>query len=147
MLSRARHATALRRLLRANPVVALLGARQVGKSTLARAVAGAWPAPVTWFDLEATADVARLESPAITLGPLKVFVADSGLLHTHLDIETLAQLERHPSLGASWEGFCLEQTLINASSGRPTPAPSSTCSSPLAASGGASSSSAPTRRS
>lgn len=294
MLARDQHATTLRRLLRANPVVALLGARQVGKSTLARAVAEAWPAPVTWFDLESAADLARLEAPAVTLGPLKglvvldevqrrpeifptlrvladrpraparflvlgsaspkllrqsseslagrvafhhlpalwlgevgepqlsrlwvrggfpraylarsdaeaarwrrdfvrtflerdlpqlgstipaatlsrfwamlahihgrtinwselgrslgvsdmtvrryfdlltstyvvrelkpwheniskrqvkqpkVFVADSGLLHTHLDLETLAQLERHPSLGASWEGFCLEQAI------------------------------------
>lgn len=39
----------------------------------------------------------------------KVYLADSGLLHAHLDVVTREALERHPSLGASWEGFCLEQ--------------------------------------
>jgi uncharacterized protein len=37
----------------------------------------------------------------------KVFVTDSGLLHTLLGIETLHDLLRHPKLGASWEGFVL----------------------------------------
>ncbi|MSP61281.1 MAG: ATP-binding protein [Myxococcales bacterium] len=38
----------------------------------------------------------------------KIYVADSGLLHTLLDIDSGEQLERHPKIGASWEGFCLE---------------------------------------
>lgn len=38
----------------------------------------------------------------------KVYLTDSGLLHTLLDIETRQQLERHPKVGASWEGFMLE---------------------------------------
>ena len=37
----------------------------------------------------------------------KVFIADSGLLHTLLDLRTAEDLERHPKVGASWEGFCL----------------------------------------
>ena len=37
------------------PTVALLGARQVGKTTLARQVAAAWPGRSTVFDLEAAA--------------------------------------------------------------------------------------------
>lgn len=37
----------------------------------------------------------------------KVYFCDSGLLHTLLGIETLAQLQSHPKLGASWEGFAL----------------------------------------
>jgi uncharacterized protein len=41
----------------------------------------------------------------------KVWVADSGLLHALLDIETLPALERHPKLGASFEGHCLEQVI------------------------------------
>ena len=41
----------------------------------------------------------------------KVYVADSGLLHTLLDVESLAELEGHPKLGASWEGFLLEQVV------------------------------------
>ncbi|MBL8949238.1 MAG: ATP-binding protein [Myxococcaceae bacterium] len=74
MSPRERHATELRRLLRAYQVVALLGARQVGKSTLARVVAEAWPSPVNWFDLEDDADVARLAAPGLVLGPLRGLV-------------------------------------------------------------------------
>ena len=37
------------------PVVALLGARQTGKTTLARQVVAAWPGPATVFDLETAA--------------------------------------------------------------------------------------------
>jgi predicted AAA+ superfamily ATPase len=39
----------------------------------------------------------------------KVYLRDSGLLHALLQIGTLADLESHPKLGASWEGFALEQ--------------------------------------
>ncbi|MBI4579131.1 MAG: ATP-binding protein [Planctomycetes bacterium] len=39
----------------------------------------------------------------------KVFIADSGLLHTLLNIPAQADLEGHPKLGASWEGFAVEQ--------------------------------------
>ena len=37
----------------------------------------------------------------------KVYLADSGLLHAILGLSTRAVLERHPKLGASWEGFML----------------------------------------
>ena len=41
----------------------------------------------------------------------KVYFRDSGLLHSLLGIGTRAALELHPRLGASWEGFALEETL------------------------------------
>lgn len=41
----------------------------------------------------------------------KVYVRDSGLLHSLLGLETRADLEGHPKFGASWEGFALEQVL------------------------------------
>jgi predicted AAA+ superfamily ATPase len=41
----------------------------------------------------------------------KVYVADTGLLHTLLGIEAPRELERHPKLGASWEGFVLRQVI------------------------------------
>jgi len=41
----------------------------------------------------------------------KVYVRDSGLLHALLGIETSDDLAGHPKLGASWEGFALEQVL------------------------------------
>lgn len=41
----------------------------------------------------------------------KVYVRDSGLLHALLGIPDAPALQSHPKLGASWEGFCLEQIL------------------------------------
>ena len=43
----------------------------------------------------------------------KVYVADSGLLHTLLDVEDRLQLHRHPLVGASWEGFCISQVVLH----------------------------------
>jgi predicted AAA+ superfamily ATPase len=39
----------------------------------------------------------------------KIYIRDSGILHTLLQINTIADLQGHPKLGSSWEGFCLEQ--------------------------------------
>lgn len=41
----------------------------------------------------------------------KIYLRDSGLLHALLDLSTFDQLESHPKLGSSWEGFCIEQIL------------------------------------
>jgi predicted AAA+ superfamily ATPase len=41
----------------------------------------------------------------------KIYVRDSGLLHALLGVRTRATLLGHPKLGASWEGFALEQVL------------------------------------
>lgn len=41
----------------------------------------------------------------------KVYVRDSGLLHALLSITSDEELVSHPKLGASWEGFALEQVL------------------------------------
>lgn len=41
----------------------------------------------------------------------KVYVVDSGLLHALLDVRTQAGLESYPRVGASWEGFVLEQVI------------------------------------
>ncbi len=42
----------------------------------------------------------------------KVYLRDSGLLHHLLGVENMAALRGHPRYGASWEGFALEQILI-----------------------------------
>ena len=42
----------------------------------------------------------------------KVYVRDSGLLHQLLGIDTAKALVSHPKLGASWEGFVIEQVLV-----------------------------------
>jgi uncharacterized protein len=41
----------------------------------------------------------------------KIYFRDSGLFHNLSNIETFTQLERHPKLGASWEGFAMEQVI------------------------------------
>ena len=41
----------------------------------------------------------------------KIYVADSGMLHTLLEVSTRDDLERHPKIGASWEGFALSEVV------------------------------------
>jgi predicted AAA+ superfamily ATPase len=41
----------------------------------------------------------------------KVYVRDTGLLHALLDIRTGRQLELHAKVGASWEGFVIDQVI------------------------------------
>lgn len=41
----------------------------------------------------------------------KIYIRDSGLLHTLLGIADMPALRSHPRYGASWEGFALEQIL------------------------------------
>lgn len=38
-----------------------------------------------------------------------VYIRDSGLLHALLELRTFGELSAHPKLGASWEGFAVEQ--------------------------------------
>jgi predicted AAA+ superfamily ATPase len=38
----------------------------------------------------------------------KIYVRDSGLLHSLLDLETLDDVQSHPVWGASWEGYVIE---------------------------------------
>ena len=40
-----------------------------------------------------------------------VYIRDSGLQHRLLDIGTRDELERHPKVGASWEGFVIENLI------------------------------------
>jgi len=41
----------------------------------------------------------------------KAYIRDSGILHALLGLRSFAELQRHPALGHSWEGFALEQLL------------------------------------
>jgi predicted AAA+ superfamily ATPase len=68
-------------LLKQFPVVAILGARQVGHENIKKR---------------------QVKSP-------KVYLTDSGILHSLLGLKTMAEVEAHPKLGASWEGFVISQ--------------------------------------
>lgn len=41
----------------------------------------------------------------------KIYIRDSGILHALLNIPDVPALESNPKLGASWEGFAIEQIL------------------------------------
>ncbi len=64
----------MRRRLGSDPVVGIVGARQVGKTTLASQVAKATGAPVHRFDLEDPRDLDRLADPMGALDPLRGLV-------------------------------------------------------------------------
>ncbi len=74
------------RALRENPVCALLGPRQSGKTTLARALAARRRA--RFFDLESATGWAQLEHPEQSLGPLRGLVV-------------IDEVQRKPELFAS----------------------------------------------
>ncbi len=74
VIERTRHFERLTRLLRQFPVVVLVGARQVGKSTLARAIAERAPGGATYLDLEDPRPLARLDRPMLALEPLRGLV-------------------------------------------------------------------------
>jgi predicted AAA+ superfamily ATPase len=70
MINRTAHLSSLAGKLASFPVVALLGPRQVGKTTLARQLSAQWAGPVRHFDLEDPDDQARLADPAFVLRSL-----------------------------------------------------------------------------
>lgn len=72
-------------LLQRRGVVALLGPRQIGKTTLARRIVQAWNGPTHWFDLEDPRDAARLAEPTLALEPLRGLVV-------------LDEVQRNPTL-------------------------------------------------
>lgn len=85
MITRSRHLQEVSRLLSAFPVVAILGARQVGKTTLANALLEAKGKRGARFDLEDPGARARLADPMLALSGLR------GLI-------VLDEIQRRPEL-------------------------------------------------
>jgi uncharacterized protein len=67
MIDRDLHARQITGLLKRFPVVAILGARQVGKTTLAASIAPTLSNHISRFDLESPSDLARLADPMLAL--------------------------------------------------------------------------------
>jgi predicted AAA+ superfamily ATPase len=67
MIDRELHARQITGLLKRFPVVAILGARQVGKTTLAASIAPTLSDRISRFDLENASDLARLADPMLAL--------------------------------------------------------------------------------
>lgn len=100
MVERHREIKILTGLLSRHPVVALLGARQVGKTTLAAAVAEKRRGAVTRFDLENPADLAKLADPLLALQSLRgLVIIDEIQLRPNLFsvLRVLADRPRRPA--------------------------------------------------
>lgn len=82
------------------PVVALVGPRQVGKTSLARAIAAQVGQDVVMLDLERPTELARLAEPELFLEPLqdKLVILDEIQLAPHLFgvLRSLVDAERRP---------------------------------------------------
>ena len=74
MIARQRELGILNRLLQRHRVVGIIGARQVGKTTLARTLVRSWPQQVHFFDLENPDDLARLSEPMLALKQIQGLV-------------------------------------------------------------------------
>ena len=72
-------------LLRGNPIVGIAGARQVGKTTLARQLAGQFRGSVSHYDLENPEDLARLADPML-------------VLKRHRGLVVIDEIQRHPDI-------------------------------------------------
>lgn len=81
VIPRHRHLGAVSTLLDQFPVVGVLGARQVGKTTLARQLVDERTVPVTTFDLEDPTDRARLADPKLALASLDGLVVIDEIQH------------------------------------------------------------------
>ncbi len=84
---------------------------------LARAIGVSQPAVARYLDALSEALVVRQVQPWFAnvgkrqLRSPKVYVRDTGLLHRLLGIGSHDDLLAHPKVGASWEGFVVEQIL------------------------------------
>ncbi len=74
MIERSHHVKTILDRLRTFPVVAILGARQVGKTTLSQQIARSQTKPCHHFDLENPPDLARLDDPHLALSDLQGLV-------------------------------------------------------------------------
>lgn len=80
-IDRITYFTKIKDLLRKFPVVALVGSRQSGKTTLANQIKATWAGPVHYFDLENPQDMERMQDPYLTLGNLEGLIIIDEVQH------------------------------------------------------------------
>lgn len=86
-------------------------------SELARALGSSEPAARRYLDILTGTYMVRQLPPWFEnlkkrqVKAPKIYIRDSGVCHALLGLKDMAALEAHPKLGASWEGFALEQIL------------------------------------
>lgn len=92
MIERKKELNRLTELTRKYPATAILGPRQVGKTTLARALKCDH-----WFDLENPRDAQRLSDPLLTLDPLRGLIGIDEIQHQPALFPLLRHLvDQHP---------------------------------------------------
>ena len=74
MIERLAQIDHIKSLLSQNPIVAIIGARQVGKTTITYEIEKHWKAPSTRFDCEDPHDLVRLNEPKLALKNLSGLV-------------------------------------------------------------------------
>lgn len=101
MLDRQKELETVESYLSRYAVVAIVGARQVGKTTLARAITKRWrQGSTTLFDLESSADRARLRDPVLALRDVRgLIVLDEiqKVPEIFPTLRVLADRPRHPA--------------------------------------------------
>jgi predicted AAA+ superfamily ATPase len=80
-----------------------LGASEVTARRYLDILAGAYMVRILppWFE---NISKRQVKSP-------KIYIRDSGILHGLLQLGALSELQSYPKLGASWEGFVIEQAI------------------------------------
>jgi predicted AAA+ superfamily ATPase len=89
----------------------------LNQAELARALGTAEPTARRYLDILCSTYVVRQLGPWFEnlkkrqVRSPKVYVRDSGILHALLNVPDAEALQAHPKVGASWEGYCIEQIL------------------------------------
>jgi predicted AAA+ superfamily ATPase len=96
MIRRVRHVRQVEALIKRQPVVAILGPRQIGKTTLARQIFASHKGTKAWFDLEDPRTVSRLAEPMLVLEPLKGLVVLDEIQHSPNLFRSLRVLADRP---------------------------------------------------
>jgi hypothetical protein len=102
MIDRLDHIKRVLGLLDRHPCVGLIGARQVGKTTLARTIAKEREGGTTFFDLESSEDRARLQDPMLALKPLTGLVVLDEVQRAPEIFETIRVLVDRPRSPATF---------------------------------------------
>lgn len=100
MINRSALTTHIETALRRSPIVALVGPRQVGKTTLARSFADA--ASPSYFDLEDPMSTARLNEPMLALSPLRGLIVIDEIQRAPELFPVLRVLADRPDIAANF---------------------------------------------
>ena len=85
MIARNLELDTIEKLLKRNPIVGIIGPRQVGKTTLAQQFAAQTSKSVIYYDLENPEDEARLADPML-------------VLKQHKGLVVIDEIQRHPDI-------------------------------------------------